>query len=130
MLSMYHLLNAFLRFQTKLLQNSVARYISKITDILETVDRQMLLIFKTNDLIRGIETSLKVQRQMTAYYSISKYCIKSVSQQKMRKAETILDLYSKIFEANWAIFKLNLYFLYIKLLQYSLTRFKISCAQS
>merc|ERR1712062_359164 len=37
---------------------NVIKYFKEIADVLAFVNRQMILIFKTNDLLRGIESSL------------------------------------------------------------------------
>ena len=44
--------------QKKEIKANVARYLPEITVVLSRVPREMLLVFKTNDLLRGIEASL------------------------------------------------------------------------
>ena len=45
-------------FQSKEIKENVAKYIKQIADVLAFVNRQMILIFKTNDLLRTIEHNL------------------------------------------------------------------------
>ena len=40
------------------IQEEVGRYLPEIASVLNKVPRELLLIFKTNDLLRGIEYSL------------------------------------------------------------------------
>lgn len=40
-------------------QKEIPNFLPQITGVLQDVDRQMLLIFRTNDLMRGIEHTLK-----------------------------------------------------------------------
>ena len=40
-------------------QKEIPKYLPQITGVLQDVDRQMLLVFRTNDLMRGIEHTLK-----------------------------------------------------------------------
>lgn len=43
------------------IKENVAMYIKEIADVLAFVNRQMILIFKTNDLLRTIEFNLGTQ---------------------------------------------------------------------
>lgn len=83
-----------------------------ISNILETVDRQMLLVLKTNDLLRGIETALKTQKRMTAYWVMAKCCIRSTSQEEIEKAESSLKKFGSVIVMNWTILKINLLYLF------------------
>lgn len=83
-----------------------------ISNILETVDRQMLLVLKTNDLLRGIETALKTQKRMTAYWVMSKCCIRSASQEEIERAESFWKKVGSVLTMNWTLLKVNLYYLF------------------
>ena len=45
------------------IKDNVAKYMKEIADVLAFVNRQMILIFKTNDLLRNIEFSLGTQNR-------------------------------------------------------------------
>lgn len=109
-----------LQLQKELLQSGGKLVLPNIADILETVDRQMLLILKTNDLIRGIETTLKTQQRMTAYWVMSKCCIRSATQEEIENTNNFWKKFSATLAANWSIMKLNLYYLYRGLLELNL----------
>ena len=101
----------------KFLQNNTSMVIPDISDVLEQVDRQMLLILKTNDLIRGIESALRTQNRMTAFWVMSKCCVhssysekKSLVPEKSRSQQLGLALREK-----WDIFKLNILYLFLGL---------------
>ncbi len=49
--------------ESKEIKSNAARYLKEITDVLAFVNRQMILIFKTNDLLRNIEHSLGTQNR-------------------------------------------------------------------
>lgn len=72
----------------------------------------MLLVLKTNDLIRGIETTLKTQNRMTAFWVMSKCCYKSVGNREYMDASDPWRKLSTCLRENWAILKLNMYYLY------------------
>ena len=46
------------RLQEGTIKEEVGRYLPEIASVLNKVPRELLLIFKTNDLLRGIEYSL------------------------------------------------------------------------
>lgn len=92
------------------LQSNTQLVLPHISDILDQVDRQMLLVLKTNDLIRGIESTLTTQNRKTAWAVMTECCIKSIYSENYRNSETT---YSRIYislSETWAIFKTNLYF--------------------
>lgn len=94
--------------------------IPHISDVLEKVDRQMLLVLKTNDLIRGIETTLKTQNRKTAFWVMTKCCVKSVGNREYMQATDPWRKLSSCLRENWAILKLNLYYLYQGIVSLSL----------
>lgn len=51
--------------ESKEIKENAARYIKEIADVLAFVNRQMILIFKTNDLLRNIEFTLGTQNNMS-----------------------------------------------------------------
>ncbi|KAK2717974.1 hypothetical protein QYM36_006677, partial [Artemia franciscana] len=58
-----HLVSAVLiRWQNEI-QADASKYLVQIADVLNRVPREMLLIFKTNDLLRSIEYALKTQHR-------------------------------------------------------------------
>ena len=63
-------------FQSKEIKENVARYIKEIADVLAFVNRQMILIFKTNDLLRTIEYNLGTQNNMGFFVHMSRACFR------------------------------------------------------
>lgn len=103
-----------------LMQSNTTLVLPSISDILEQVDRQMLLILKTNDLIRNIETTLQTQNRMTSFWVMSKCCVKSVGLQDIQNATTQWERLIKSCGKNWRLFKLNFYYLYLGVINFSL----------
>ena len=50
---------------------NVIKYFKEIADVLAFVNRQMILIFKTNDLLRGIESSLGTKNSMSSFIQVT-----------------------------------------------------------
>lgn len=97
------------------MQNNSKVVLPRIADVLEQVNRQMLLILKTNDLIRGIETTLGTHNRMTAFWVMSKCCVRSVYDEEKKKRPARLSKISSTLRENWEIFKLNIYYLYLSI---------------
>lgn len=91
-----------------------------ISDVLEQVDRQMLLILKTNDLIRGIESTLRTQNRMTAFWVMSKCCVQSsYAEQRAQKIATgSTGIFWLRLRERWELLKLNCYYLYLGLINF------------
>lgn len=106
--------------EKELVQSNTTLVLPHISDILEQVDRQMLLILKTNDLIRGIETTLKTQNRMTSFWVMSKCCVKSVATHDISNATSDWQRFKKSLVQNWTIFKLNVYYIYLGVINLSL----------
>lgn len=106
--------------EKEFLQTTSTMVLPSISDILEQVDRQMLLVLKTNDLIRGIETTLQTQNRMTSFWVMSKSCVESVALQDIQNAQTEWQRFAKQLNKNWTIFKLNIYYLYLGIVNFNL----------
>lgn len=50
-------------FQKNIRDKEIPHLLPQISDVLENINRQMLLILKTNDLMRGVEFTLKAQNR-------------------------------------------------------------------
>lgn len=94
-------------------QSSTTRVLPSIADILQQVDPQMLLILKTNDLVRGIERTLSTQDRKTSFYVMSKCCIESVAVNDAKSTSTQWQSY-------WTMAKLNIYGAYLSVVNFDL----------
>lgn len=92
------------------LQKNTSMVLPHIADILDQVDRQMLLVLKTNDLIRGIESTLKTQNRKAAWAVMTSCCIKSIYAEKYKSSSTSLERVGISIAEAWSIFKTNIYF--------------------
>ncbi|KAK2150013.1 hypothetical protein LSH36_427g03001 [Paralvinella palmiformis] len=103
----------FTKSEEEEIQNNVSSYLSEISEILNTVPRQMLLIFKTNDLLRGIETHLKTRAMASSFITMSRACLRSIFSHKRNKCQTWLcRLHTTIVE-QYYLFMLSAYKLYL-----------------
>lgn len=94
-------------------QKEFPNLLPQISNILDTINSQMLLIFKTNDLMRGIEYTLKTQMRMGAFRVMSKCCVNTIYKEKINKAESMLKKFKLSFVQCWQIFKINVFYTYL-----------------
>merc|ERR1719167_1819882 len=94
---------------------NAAKYLKEITDVLAFVNRQMIHIFKTNDLLRGIESSLGTKRSMSSFIQMSRSCMKVIYERKLLNASTKISRWKINVSGKWAQFKISCYevFLFI-----------------
>lgn len=63
----------------ELIKSEASKYLREISIVLNRIPREMLLLLKTNDLLRGIETSLGTRNSSSSFIYMSKCCVKLVS---------------------------------------------------
>ncbi|KAM7156555.1 aarF domain-containing protein kinase 1 isoform 4-T6 [Molossus nigricans] len=68
------------------IRNNAATYLPQISQLLNHVPRPMLLIFKTNDLLRGIETTLGTRASASSFLNMSRCCIRALAAHKKKNA--------------------------------------------
>uniref|UniRef100_UPI0037E92F1F aarF domain-containing protein kinase 1 n=1 Tax=Semicossyphus pulcher TaxID=241346 RepID=UPI0037E92F1F len=70
------------------IRTNAALYLPQISDLLNRVPRQMLLLLKTNDLLRGIETTLQTRAASSSFINMSRCCIRAMARHKRSKARS------------------------------------------
>ncbi|XP_034015519.1 aarF domain-containing protein kinase 1 [Thalassophryne amazonica] len=75
-------------FEDSEIQTNAALYLPQIGDLLNRVPRQMLLLLKTNDLLRGIEACLQTRASSSSFINMSRCCVRAVARHKRSKAES------------------------------------------
>lgn len=97
------------------IQKEFTAFLPQISSVLDRVNRQMLLILKTNDLIRGIEHTLKTNKRMGAFRVMSACCIRSVYHEKLEKAKSGFDRFVLTVEQYWQLLKINVFYSFLSL---------------
>uniref|UniRef100_A0A0K0EL24 Protein kinase domain-containing protein n=1 Tax=Strongyloides stercoralis TaxID=6248 RepID=A0A0K0EL24_STRER len=93
-----------------------AKLASKINEILGSMPREMLLILKTNDLLRSIEYKLGVKNRKDSFIEMAKFCTSSVYTEKLRKTNNIFYYYKMWFDMKWRLLKIELYSRFLMLI--------------
>ncbi|CAH1102503.1 unnamed protein product [Psylliodes chrysocephalus] len=102
------------------MKQSFTGILPQISEVLQNVNPQILLILKTNDLMRGIEHALKTGERMSAFRVMSECCVKSVYNMRYTQSEKKIDRIRISLAEFWALFKINLYYAYLNLKSKSL----------
>ena len=94
----------------------MAAYLPEISEILNRVPRQMLFIFKTNDLLRGIESALKTEANAQSFIPMSKCCVRAVYRHKKKHCHSFIGGVKLTVLEQWALFKITIFqiFLWVK----------------
>ncbi|XP_053143339.1 aarF domain-containing protein kinase 1 isoform X3 [Hemicordylus capensis] len=97
------------------IRSNAAAYLPQINKLLNNVPRQMLLLLKTNDLLRGIESALQTRASASSFLNMSRCCIRAVSTYQRSKS---ISLYRKtqisLSEA-LSLWQISLYELFLRL---------------
>ena len=110
---MMNLIFLMLFFQSKEIKENAARYVKEITDVLAFVNRQMILIFKTNDLLRNIEFSLGTQNSMSSLVQMSRACMKVLRAEERKNCQNKWCLFKSSIGGQWDQLKISFYQLFL-----------------
>lgn len=91
------------------IQAGIPLYLAKITQLLDNVPRQLVLILKTNDLLRGIEHQLGSSQHAQSYITMSKYCVKAIGDYEVRKADSWRKRWTWRLRTNFSLVTVYLY---------------------
>lgn len=70
------------------LRGSIGFYLSDISSVLNRVPRQLLLILKTNDLLRCIDHQLQTSKASRSFITMSKCCVEAVAREELRTCDS------------------------------------------
>ncbi|XP_070325786.1 aarF domain-containing protein kinase 1 isoform X2 [Odocoileus virginianus] len=91
------------------IRNHAANYLPQISQLLNRVPRQMLLIFKTNDLLRGIEAALGIRASASSFLNMSRCCIRALATHKKQKTRSLFRRARISLREAFSLWKINLH---------------------
>ena len=62
--------------EEEIIQEEISYWINEMSTVLENVPKEMILIFKTNDLLRGLESTLGCRSDANSFITMSKHCLR------------------------------------------------------
>lgn len=69
--------------EAELIRVNAATYVTEITELLNRVPRQLLLLLKTNDLLRSIDYRLNTSATSRSFITMSRCCIRAVTKKRL-----------------------------------------------
>ncbi|XP_034531590.1 aarF domain-containing protein kinase 1 [Notolabrus celidotus] len=96
------------------IRTNAALYLPQISDLLNRVPRQMLLLLKTNDLLRGIETTLQTRAASSSFINMSRCCIRAMARHKRSKARSRRKRLQISLAESLNLWKLGMYELFLR----------------
>nr|XP_034963816.1 aarF domain-containing protein kinase 1 isoform X3 [Zootoca vivipara] len=97
------------------IRTNAAMYLPQITKLLNSVPRQMLLLLKTNDLLRGIESALQTRASASSFLNMSRCCIRAVSTHQRSKSDSLYRKAQISISEALSLWQINLYELFLRL---------------
>ncbi|XP_065343689.1 aarF domain-containing kinase 1 [Cloeon dipterum] len=101
--------------EKKVFQQRIPQFLPHINAVLSRVDRQMLLLFKTNDLLRGIEHTLKTHGRRAALLTMAARCVQAEYSEQRREALGALQRNAITICEVWTLFKLKIWYLMLSI---------------
>lgn len=100
------------------IKSYASRYMSEINQLLSSVPRELLLILKTNDLLRSIETRMGTKGQQMSFIIMTRYCSENVHTNLLRACQDWRCRFRVRSAHRWIDLKLRVYQLYLWLKWY------------
>ena len=82
---------------------------SELTQVLQSVPRELIMVFKTNDLLAHVESSLGVPRRESYYLSLARECVGILGRHEAKREASWSRSYLITLQTEWTLFKLRLY---------------------
>ncbi|XP_020955221.1 uncharacterized aarF domain-containing protein kinase 1 isoform X5 [Sus scrofa] len=96
------------------IRSNAANYLPQISQLLNHVPRQMLLILKTNDLLRGIEAALGTRASASSFLNMSRCCIRALAAHKKKNTRSFFKRTQISFGEAFSLWQINLHELILR----------------
>lgn len=70
------------------IRENATRYLNLISELLNRVPRQLLLLFKTNDLLRSIDHTLNTSATARSFITMARCCVRAVTLQRLEQCHS------------------------------------------
>nr|KAF6482928.1 aarF domain containing kinase 1 [Rousettus aegyptiacus] len=108
------------------IRDNAANYLPQISQLLSHVPRQMLLIFKTNDLLRGIEAALGTRASASSFLNMSRCCIRALAQHKKKNTSSSFRRTQISFSEAFSLWQIDLHELILRVKGLRLARWVLA----
>jgi len=115
--------SSFFTPQAEEIRVNATIYVKEITELLNRVPRQLLLLLKTNDLLRSIDYRLKTSATSRSFITMSRCCIRAVTEQRLKLCNGWKDWLHIQADSTFSHLIITLYQVYVSSIVTSLRRF-------
>lgn len=84
-------------------------FMSEITQLLDTIPRQLVLILKTNDLLRSSEHVLGASNHKQSFLTMSKSCVRAIGEHEAAHSSSWAHRILIRARTGWTLLLVNLY---------------------
>ncbi|XP_031746275.1 aarF domain-containing protein kinase 1 isoform X2 [Xenopus tropicalis] len=102
-------------YQALEIRSNAATYLPEISQLLASVPRQMLLLLKTNDLLRGIETSLGTHASSSSFLNMSRCCVRALARHRKEKTDSLWSYIHISLAETFSLGQLQIYEIVLRL---------------
>jgi len=95
--------------EEEIIQEEISYWINEMSTVLENVPKEMILIFKTNDLLRGLESTLGCRSDANSFITMSKHCLRCMYNFDKINNELTWSKWREYQTMQWAVFFYKLY---------------------
>ena len=99
--------------QAEEIRTSAATYVTEITELLNRVPRQLLLLLKTNDLLRSIDYRLNTSDTSRSFITMSRCCIRALTKQRLKTCDGWRDWLRIQTDSTMSHLRITLYQMYV-----------------
>ncbi|XP_032702129.1 aarF domain-containing protein kinase 1 isoform X3 [Lontra canadensis] len=96
------------------IRNNAANYLPQISQLLNHVPRQMLLLFKTNDLLLGIEAALGTRASASSFLNMARCCIRALAAHKKKNSRSLFRRTQISFREAFNLWQIDLHELILR----------------
>ena len=100
------------REEESFITNQAMDMFSEITQVLQSVPRELIMVFKTNDLLAHVEASLGVERRESYYLSLAQECVSLLGSYEAARESSWMRSCFIVLRTQWILAKLRAYRLY------------------
>lgn len=104
------------------IRNNASLYLPQISELLNRVPRQMLLLLKTNDLLRSIETALHTRASSSSFLHMSRCCLRALARHRRSEASSRMGRLQVSLGEALGLWRLGLYQVYLQVKGHALVR--------
>jgi len=91
------------------IQEEISYWINEMSTVLENVPKEMILIFKTNDLLRGLESTLDCRSDANSFITMSKHCLACMHSFDQMNDELTWSKSFRYHTMQWAVWFFKMY---------------------